>query len=161
MEIEYKICNRCKKLKPENEFHKHKQCPDGLQYTCISCRKIIDNKFKDDKKEYDKEYYIKYRRTEEVKKENKNRELKRIYNISIDQYNEIFNKQNGCCAICGIHQSRFSKKLCVDHNHSTGEVRGLLCPKCNITLGYIESKVGIVELCKIYLDTYNKLVHGS
>jgi hypothetical protein len=65
-------------------------------------------------------------------------DLKRRFGISIAEYNEILEKQNGCCAICGIHQSKLNKSLFVDHNHKTGKIRGLLCFKCNISLGHLE-----------------------
>lgn len=52
------------------------------------------------------------------------------------KYNELFEKQKGCCAICGKHQSELEKTLHVDHDHKTGKVRGLLCQRCNQALGY-------------------------
>lgn len=58
------------------------------------------------------------------------------YGIGIDEYNRLFEKQGGCCAICGKHQSKIDKSLCVDHNHINEEIRGLLCPHCNWALGF-------------------------
>lgn len=46
--------------------------------------------------------------------------------------------QKDCCAVCEVHKSNFKKDLAVDHNHRTGTVRGLLCPKCNTALGLLE-----------------------
>lgn len=40
-------------------------------------------------------------------------------------------RQNNCCALCGRHESSFKRRLNVDHNHKTGQVRGLLCYRCN------------------------------
>ena len=48
-----------------------------------------------------------------------------------DLYNLLHKQQNGCCAICEKHSSFFKKKLCLDHNHASGEYRGLLCSYCN------------------------------
>lgn len=53
--------------------------------------------------------------------------LRRKYGITEDQYFELLEKQNFCCAICGKHESSFSRKLAVEHNHLTGEIRGLVC----------------------------------
>lgn len=44
---------------------------------------------------------------------------------------EFFKRQKGCCAICGKHQSSFKRRLCLDHNHKTLKLRGLLCFYCN------------------------------
>lgn len=44
---------------------------------------------------------------------------------------ELSDKQHQCCAICAKHESQFTKRLAVDHNHKTGKVRGLLCYRCN------------------------------
>lgn len=60
-----------------------------------------------------KEYY------QENKDSIKNKTLLRRYGVSNAQYNEMFNKQKGCCEICKRHQSQFKKALFVDHNHIT------------------------------------------
>lgn len=61
--------------------------------------------------------------------------LRRTYGISDDIYNSYFEAQDGRCAICGIHQSKLNRRLFVDHCHTTGRVRGLLCYRCNTALG--------------------------
>ena len=66
----------------------------------------------------------------------KNARLKRLYGITLAQYEEMLEKQGGVCALCGKHPSKNS--LCVDHSHVTGRVRGLLCYFCNKTLWWIE-----------------------
>jgi len=60
--------------------------------------------------------------------------LRQKYGITQSEYLEMFNGQNGLCAIC-LKPS--SKKLLVDHNHMTGKVRGLLCRPCNFSLGFL------------------------
>jgi len=57
--------------------------------------------------------------------------LKRSFGITLGQYQTILEKQNHCCYICQRHETEFLKKLAVDHDHQTGEIRGLLCPLCN------------------------------
>jgi len=61
------------------------------------------------------------------------------YNITLDDYNLMFEKQEGRCAICQKHQNELSKTLCVDHDHKTNKVRQLLCHTCNVTLSYFEN----------------------
>lgn len=62
--------------------------------------------------------------------------LRNLYGLSLEDYDEMFRKQNGACAICKETQKR---KLHVDHNHNTGAVRSLLCMRCNTIVGYLES----------------------
>lgn len=64
--------------------------------------------------------------------------IKERYGLSIEDYNVLFEKQHGCCAICGTHQSELSKRLSIDHDHKTDEIRGLLCQRCNGALGFYE-----------------------
>lgn len=58
--------------------------------------------------------------------------FKKVYGISLADYDVMLAQQGGACAICKISGA----KLCVDHCHATGKVRGLLCAKCNSALGF-------------------------
>lgn len=51
--------------------------------------------------------------------------------IDFSTWLSLYNKQKGCCAICGRHAALFKKSLAVDHDHKTGRIRGLLCFACN------------------------------
>lgn len=53
------------------------------------------------------------------------------YGITPEGYDSLLKKQKHCCAICGQHESKFKKRLAVEHNHATGFVRGLCCDYCN------------------------------
>lgn len=64
----------------------------------------------------------------------KNAQLKYLYGIDLDDYHEILEGQGGRCAICGRLPS-LKQSLVVDHDHRTGDVRGLLCVRCNTVLG--------------------------
>ena len=79
--------------------------------------------------------------------------LKKKFNLTLEEYNEMFNKQNGCCAICGKHQSILNRGLSVDHCHKTCLIRGLLCQKCNYGLGMFEDSVGSLSKAIDYLQT--------
>jgi hypothetical protein len=81
--------------------------------------------------------------------------LKAEYGITPEQYNTMFDEQLGCCAICGRHQTMFKRHLDVDHNHTTGKIRKLLCVQCNTDLGVYENRkeefehyLTIVGVCK-------------
>lgn len=66
--------------------------------------------------------------------------LKYDYGITLEEYTKILLDQNSSCAICGRHQSEFKLALAVDHCHTTGKIRGLLCGPCNTGLGHYEKK---------------------
>ena len=72
------------------------------------------------------------------------------YGLTLEQWQQMFDEQSGCCLLCGKHQSELKRILQVDHDHITGKVRGLLCSPCNVQLGWLENK----EFCakaSIYL----------
>ena len=69
---------------------------------------------------------------------------KRRYGIAPAEYDKKYADQQGCCAICGVHQSDVSRALAVEHNHVTGDVRDLLCCNCNGGIGLMEDSA---ELC--------------
>lgn len=57
--------------------------------------------------------------------------LKRVYGITLNQYAELLDKQEGRCALCPKRPAEEGKSLAIDHDHHTGEIRGLLCQYCN------------------------------
>ncbi len=86
--------------------------------------------------------------------------IKSKYNITQEQYNEILVRQNYVCAICfkpetSKHQCGKVRPLSIDHNHTTGKVRGLLCHKHNMAIGVFEDDVAILENAKQYLIRNN------
>jgi len=102
-----------------------------------------------DDKQYINQYNKEWYKKNPYKKQKYH--LKNKYNITIEQYNELFNKQQGYCAICGKHQSELKVRLSVDHNHETDEVRGLLCRYCNCYLGYVEKSPDLLDSIFSYL----------
>lgn len=78
--------------------------------------------------------------------------LRTRYGITIEEWNEMFEKQGGFCAICGNHYSTNRHGLQVDHNHKTGKVRGLLCHHCNTGIGNLRDDVRILEKAIVYLS---------
>lgn len=79
---------------------------------------------------------------------NRGAHIKQRYGLSLDEYDAIFRRQYGRCSIC----KRRGQKLYVDHNHATGEVRGLLCRLCNSGIGYLRDDVKLLRAAVEYLE---------
>ena len=79
------------------------------------------------------------------------------YGITHDDYLAMLAKQGGKCAICGTNNlSKYKVKYFdVDHNHTTGQVRGLLCRDCNVTTGVVENKWDKIQLIRQYIAEWN------
>lgn len=80
--------------------------------------------------------------------------LRRTYGITLEQYNQMLEDQDGVCAICGKPDEVEGRRMAVDHNHDTGEVRGLLCGTCNRGLGNFQDNIEMLEKAKDYLVKY-------
>lgn len=70
-----------------------------------------------------------------------------------DDYERLLAAQGGRCAICGGTEAKHgeSTRLHIDHNHETGEVRGLLCNNCNRALGYFHDQWELLDIARLYL----------
>ena len=78
------------------------------------------------------------------------------YGLTRDRYNEMVKTQGNTCAICG-QAPQGKKALCIDHCHTTGKVRGLLCVGCNVGLGYFKDNTAYMTSAIAYLTrTYTK-----
>lgn len=74
----------------------------------------------------------------------------RTYKISMEVYLQMVERAEGLCEMCGV----MPKRLVVDHDHDTDEVRGLICDRCNHFLGMIETKPSITSQAETYLANH-------
>ena len=139
-----------------------------------------------DKKEYMKEYVEKNRekikgqrreyyknnreRILELKRQahdperTKNYRLLKNYGITLETYNEMREAQEHKCAVCGIHEDDLSvannqyggKMLVVDHCHVTGQVRQLLCNRCNTVIGLLGEDTTLLNCLKEYIEHWHE-----
>jgi len=118
MKSGYKICITCKRSKPLNKFNSYKIQFKGVEGISQDCSQCALDKYS-------------------IKTKPKPKKSKKKYNklVTTEEYDRLYNKQDGRCKICSIHQFNHDKPLCVDHDHKTGEIRGLLCNQCNLGLG--------------------------
>lgn len=129
-----RVCARCKVEKSFSEFHKDAKKKNGIRYTCKTCNKSR---------------LVKYDSSEAGKKRMRISHWKR-QNIDIthDKYVEMYNSLNGKCQIC----NKFFETLCVDHNHQTGKIRGLLCKQCNVGISALKEDKNIFNQAINYLE---------
>lgn len=83
-------------------------------------------------------------------------DLYKHYRIREQRYAEMFDQQQGNCDCCGRNQAYFSRRLSVDHDHLTGEVRALLCDNCNPAIGFVLESIEMCELMIKYLKKFKK-----
>jgi hypothetical protein len=123
-------CSKCKEWKTPQSFSKNKQQKTGLNYACKPCMKIYTRKYN----------------------------LPTKYGITILDFEKKLQDQNGKCSCCKLQfnmDGKASERPCVDHNHSTQEVRDLLCGRCNLAAGNVlDSSLRAEQLAK-YLKNWN------
>lgn len=141
-----KQCSCCKVEKPFEEFQIDRSRRDGFLHRCKSCQAARDRR----KYGITRDKQIADARRWNVQNPERYRDiqLRRSYGISLTEYNEMLGRQRGVCAVCRRADER---ALSVDHCHSTGQVRGLLCGACNRALGILEDDAARVEALAAYL----------
>jgi hypothetical protein len=90
----------------------------------------------------------------------RDRERERRFGVSRREYAEMYKQQNGVCAICSQPETATRKSvvksLAVDHNHTTGKVRGLLCSACNTAIGKMRENPEILASAIQYLERHTE-----
>jgi hypothetical protein len=134
-----KNCTKCRENLELKCFNKDKRAKDGLHSSCRKCHDLCVRNWQS--KNQDKI---------------KDTTLKRKYGISLVDYNKMLELQNNSCYVCKIKQKDFKKMLYVDHCHTTGDVRKLLCETCNLTLGKVKENIEILQNLIDYIKEHKK-----
>lgn len=152
-----KRCSKCKSVFPHTRFNRSKMHRDGLYPSCKSCsqagkklsRELLKQRDVERWRQQQRVYKEKFRQRhpERVKLSDRKQNLKH-FGLSIDNYTQLFEAQEGLCAICQKTQKR---KLAVDHNHASGTVRALLCITCNLGLGAFSENTQSMRRATLYL----------
>jgi hypothetical protein len=160
-----KKCSKCGALKPLVDFYKATGTRDGHRNDCKVCnlaakalrtaRDPESNRAR--AREWQRQNPERYRATQQAylesgKKKIADRKshLKRKFGLTPDEFDELLELQDGGCAICGeLPSERVS--LHVDHDHVTGEVRGILCMRCNNALGLFREDPDLLTEAAHYL----------
>jgi hypothetical protein len=110
-------------------------------------------KWRDKNREKLNEYQRTWRKNH--KHRTKESDLKKTYGISLDEVKLILKYQNNECKICHKTLEIMSRDCCVDHDHKTGIIRGILCRNCNYGLGNFQDKIELLYLAIDYLKIAN------
>jgi hypothetical protein len=132
-----KVCTKCLIEKPLTEFHKDLGKKDGLRNDCRACSCSRARKHHADNPDKAKDF-----------------NLRRYYGITLAEYQDILEAQNGRCAICGTDVPGGKGVFHVDHCHNSGKVRGLLCHHCNVGLGHFKDNESILLKAALYLSNH-------
>ena len=147
----WKTCSACGESKMFTAFSRNRSNADGFHHQCRTCKSEANKK---------------YRKTNRVKVLAAQRKANRkamlsSFGMTLQDEAEMYDEQNGVCAICGkpeeVIQKGTVRSLAVDHNHVTGEVRGLLCGSCNTSIG----KLKVDELGTLNLERAIEYIRRS
>lgn len=140
---ELKQCSSCRTELPWSEFHKGDD-KFGLHYWCKSCKRDSN------RKNYEKSA-------------RRDKRLMATYGLLSGDYFLWLEAQDHCCAICGLHEDDNVQNvesgaimLAVDHDHGTDEIRGLLCWRCNLGLGYFQDSPDRLEDAARYIENFRQ-----
>lgn len=149
---ESKICSKCSETKSLDQFYYHKS-RNWYEGRCKTCaiKKTMENNQKHSNRTNKSNLEWRNRNPEKIKEIYRVSNLKRKFNLSIEDYNKMFFDQKGRCKICDKHQNQFKKALAVDHCHTTGKIRGLLCASCNTAIGHLKDDVNLLAKAINYL----------
>lgn len=133
-----KRCSRCRLEQPLEHFHKDSTRRDKHSVYCKACTKAKSQ--------------LRYREGLDHQTSEQRRHYWYVfkYGITLEEYQVLERQQDGLCAICG-QLNYDGRPLVVDHDHSTGAVRGLLCHPCNRGLGQFKDDYSLVAKAAAYL----------
>ena len=135
-----KFCTKCKQQKPVEQFSLHNKALDGRRNACKSCTS-----------DYYKGYYKRTHTPEKARLS----QIKTRYGLTATAYYAMLKAQQHKCAICQKDEVDSNyRTLYVDHDHSSGKVRGLLCDKCNTGLGHFQDNEAILTAAIEYLRNH-------
>jgi hypothetical protein len=162
-----KLCKHCGLEKPLDDFYVDRKARDGRRPDCKVCNLARRRaKYAEDPRPYidramkwqreNRERYLQrlrdYNGTPAKKLSNRKSHLKRKYGLTLEEFDEMLATQGGGCAICGNPNAGN-----VDHDHVTGEVRGILCFNCNIAIGHVADDKDRLLRAFAYLDRDDEL----
>lgn len=163
--MDRKDCPNCETEKPVSEFSKRsKTYADGSVMYASWCKACVSHKVtnadygtcvkdgcdKTAKYKGSRKCWKHHKPKKRAKSLRKSR-IKRLYGITVEQYDAQAEAQDYKCAVCGVEDLSDGRRLAVDHNHDTGDVRGLLCSNCNTGIGLLQDSPEVASSAASYL----------
>ena len=150
--VECLKCTKCSTVLPLHSFNTREPYKDGtVRYRskCITCEKKISLS----------KYYSCYK-GEAHRLSSYKYTLKTKYNLTVEEYQALQEAAGGKCQICAVQLENIFQQIigvhaAVDHCHTTGKVRGLLCRKCNSGIGMLKDDVALLDKALRYLNDNN------
>lgn len=139
---EPRVCRTCATEKLAEEFYKHQ---GGRRVHCKACMRARD-----------KERY----KANNGKDRVFDQSLRRLYGITLDEYQQMAAKQQHLCGLCGESPDT-ERRMHVDHDHATGKIRALLCHHCNLLIGNAKESVDRLRLAIAYLEQHQTDNHPA
>lgn len=166
----HKTCSWCAKVKRLEDFHADRGRPDGRFSYCIQCRVDRDGRKPKGpsrfatRSDYNRHYLASLSDDERARR-GRRRHLWTSFRITLEQYEVLFEAQDGRCAVCRLPEVISTSKngkarsLAVDHDHgccpgqtSCGNcIRGLLCTKCNTAIGALRDDPKLIDAAASYV----------
>lgn len=149
-----KVCKVCEQEKPLLEFYANRGTADRRAIYCKLCSREYERVRRGKKHDA---YLASQKKWRDANRE-KRKELMRnwnlrVYGLTPDDYLDMYEAQGGVCLICGEGGESFGgRRLNVDHDHKTGNVRGLLCGLCNSALGKFKDSPELLRRAASYLE---------
>lgn len=143
-----KTCKTCERSLPLTSFHSHRGHPDGLYNHCKDCYNARQRAL------YKAGYLLEERAAYQAGYTDRLKVKRRArrYGIAPEEYERLMREQGGRCAICDGTETYEHHQLCVDHDHASGLVRGLLCSRCNKALGGFNDDPLLLQAATRYLQ---------
>ena len=131
-----RTCSKCKLELPLSSFYKDRSRKNGHYPRCKECQSTYTKAWRKENLDKTRKYFIKNR-----------------YGISVEEYNSMLREQMDACSICiTVFPGGKRDVFYIDHDHKTGNVRGLLCRNCNLMIGYAKDDTDILREAVRYLE---------
>jgi hypothetical protein len=150
-----KNCTKCGGLGP---FGKKKGTPDGFNYQCKACKGAYQKAWADANP--DKVHATRRTKPHVERLSARRRALIKI-GWTLERFEEMWERQQGKCCLCGVllvlqdsRNSRSATTACADHDHETGQPRGILCHLCNAGIGLLRDDPALIAKALAYLQSH-------